>query len=130
MNRLLSLGVIALWATCAIAASGCSKSSAPSTNLATSIPAAANAVKNTAQNAAQSAAGLRCSDEVVWVNLKSRAFHEPGDPYYGKTTHGKYMCRADALAAGYHQAGASHMRVKNMHAPGGVPTPAETASPY
>src|SRR5579884_1404637 len=41
---------------------------------------------------------------MVWVNTKTKVFHEPGDPFYGKTKHGKYMTQADALKAGYRQA--------------------------
>ena len=37
----------------------------------------------------------------VWVNERSRVFHLAGDPYYGRTKHGKYMCERDAAKAGY-----------------------------
>ncbi len=40
----------------------------------------------------------------VWVNTKSKAYHEQGDPLYGHTKHGKYMCPSAATAAGYHLA--------------------------
>jgi hypothetical protein len=39
----------------------------------------------------------------VWVNLKSKVFHEAGDPYYGKTAHGEYLCPAQAKAQGFHK---------------------------
>src|SRR5450631_2020992 len=36
-------------------------------------------------------AGLQCTgDVVVWVNLKSKAYHEAADPYFGRTKNGKY----------------------------------------
>lgn len=41
----------------------------------------------------------------VWVNLNSKAYHEPGDPYYGKTKHGEYLCPSQAKAQGFHPAG-------------------------
>lgn len=41
----------------------------------------------------------------VWVNLKSKVYHEPGDPYYGKTKHGEYLCPSQAKAQGFHRAG-------------------------
>ena len=42
----------------------------------------------------------------VWVNTKSHVYHEPNDPYYGRTKHGKYMCPSQAVKEGYHKAGA------------------------
>jgi hypothetical protein len=52
-------------------------------------------------------ANLHCTgDVVVWVNLKTKAFHESTDPFFGRTVDGKYMCKADAATAGYHEAGA------------------------
>ena len=54
-------------------------------------------------------AGLHCGGtKPVWVNLKSKAYHEAGDPYYGRTHNGEYMCLSDAEAKGYHAAGAAH----------------------
>jgi hypothetical protein len=44
----------------------------------------------------------------VWVNLNTKAYHEAGDPYYGRTKHGQYMCPSQAAAQGYHRAGTQH----------------------
>jgi hypothetical protein len=44
----------------------------------------------------------------VWVNLHTKAYHEPGDPYYGRTKNGQYMCPSQAAAQGYHPAGMRH----------------------
>lgn len=38
--------------------------------------------------------------EAVWVNTKTHVYHEPGDPYYGRTSNGKYMCPSAAKAEG------------------------------
>jgi hypothetical protein len=53
--------------------------------------------------------GLTCSgDVIVWVNLPRKSYHASTDPYFGRTKNGKYMCKADAVTAGYHAAGAMH----------------------
>ena len=60
-------------------------------------------------NVAPVPAGLNCgATQPVWVNLHTKAWHEPGDPYYGRTKNGAYMCASDAAAKGYHAAGAHH----------------------
>ena len=43
--------------------------------------------------------------QAVWVNLKTKVYHEPGDPYYGKTAHGEYLCPSSAKAKGYRPSG-------------------------
>jgi len=77
---------------------------------------------------------LGCSgNDVVWVNLKTKAYHETGDPYYGRTKNGQYMCKAAAVAAGYHMAGATHTHhSKMMNGSGNSPsdngTPTDNAT--
>lgn len=47
--------------------------------------------------------------KAVWVNLNSKVYHEPGDPYYGHTKHGEYLCPSQAKAQGFHPAGGAMM---------------------
>jgi Helix-hairpin-helix motif len=41
---------------------------------------------------------------MVWVNTATKVYHREGDPFYGKTKHGKYMTESDAIQAGYRAA--------------------------
>ncbi len=43
--------------------------------------------------------------QAVWVNLNSKVYHEPGDPAYGKTKRGEYLCPSQATAQGFRPAG-------------------------
>jgi hypothetical protein len=86
---------------------------------ASSAGNAANSMANTAKNSMESAAGAMAAPncgavKAVWVNLNSKAYHEPGDPYYGKTKNGKYMCPSAAKAAGFHPAGSHAMTNESM----------------
>jgi hypothetical protein len=42
------------------------------------------------------------NDPVVWVNLRSKVYHESGSKNYGTTKVGAYMCQKDTLAGGFH----------------------------
>lgn len=57
----------------------------------------------------------------VWVNLSSKAYHEPGDPWYGRSKHGQYMCPSQAAAQGYHPAGARHKGMQSGYGGGAKP---------
>jgi hypothetical protein len=42
------------------------------------------------------------TDAVVWVNLRSKVYHEAGSKSYGATKTGAYMCEKESVAAGFH----------------------------
>jgi len=69
---------------------------------------------------------LHCSGAVVWANSARKSYHLEGDPYYGRTRHGEYMCEDAAIAAGYHKAGARHHRGAKSNMMQGTPEPAAT----
>src|ERR1700736_5491780 len=48
------------------------------------------------------AQGACLNDPIVWVNLRSKVYHESGSRNYGSTKAGAYMCQKDTLAAGFH----------------------------
>ncbi len=54
------------------------------------------------QYASEAEAKTSCrSDGVVWVNLRSRVYHEASSKSYGATKVGAYMCEKDSVAAGF-----------------------------
>jgi hypothetical protein len=51
--------------------------------------------------ASEDTAHQRCpTDMVVWLTLPGNVFIRKGDPRYGTTQRGAYMCERDAIAAG------------------------------
>ncbi|HEY0395575.1 MAG TPA: hypothetical protein VGD01_13845 [Candidatus Elarobacter sp.] len=49
----------------------------------------------------ESAAQVHCpSDTVVWLNTKTKVYHEKGMVYYGHTKQGAYVCKKEADSAG------------------------------
>jgi hypothetical protein len=75
---------------------------APSTGASPGTASYGQAKSAGAMGTAEPVPALNCGGtQPVWVNERSRVFHLAGDPYYGRTKHGKYMCERDAAKAGY-----------------------------
>jgi hypothetical protein len=66
---------------------------------------AAGAMGNAARGAMGAATKPNCGAVApVWVNLNTRRYHEPGDPAYGNTSRGEYLCPSQAKAQGFRPA--------------------------
>lgn len=91
MSRLLT----AFGAAAAICAAGMASAATNAPNAA-----AARAPANTAQHfASEDAARAHCpSDTIVWVNTRSHVYHFAGNPQFGHTKHGTFMCQGEAAS--------------------------------
>ena len=117
---------ILTFAAAAVAVAGCGGSKTTTTATAVAQPTT-EAQRETAAlpqtQVASVPADLKCGAvKPVWVNMHTKAYHEAGDPYYGRTKNGKYMCPSEAAAQGYHAAG-TQTRHKKSTAPASTPTP-------
>ena len=103
------IALLSLCAVFALAACGGGKSSSASSSAssAAATQAASSAPMQAAGGADAAAASVpNCGAvQAVWVNLNSKVYHEPGDPVYGKTKHGEYLCPSQAKAQGFRPAG-------------------------
>lgn len=43
------------------------------------------------------------ADTVVWLNTSSANYHFKGDPWYGRTQRGAYVCKGEADKNGEHR---------------------------
>jgi hypothetical protein len=65
------------------------------------LPVAAGAAAQPTLYPSESAARQACpNDIVVWLNTKSGFYHYKGQKWYGTTTVGAYVCKAEADGAG------------------------------
>ncbi len=103
---LLRYAAVATLATLTLAGCGGKTTTSTTTTKSASMAQPTSGAMAATTAGAMSSTPMDCGAvKPVWVNLKSKAYHEPGDPYYGTTKNGKYMCPSAAQAAGYHAAG-------------------------
>lgn len=108
MSRMRSASfVIATLLLVSLAVSGCGGGSNSGQNAANSAATAAGQAMNGANGPAPVPADLKCKTQIVWVNLSTRVYHEQGDPWYGRTHNGEYMCLPEANLKGYRLAGSN-----------------------
>lgn len=96
-----------LVAALTIALAACGQKSYTRTTAVTPAPVQSGALQSSQSgNAAMLAASpsdLHCGTRApVWANERTKVYHVQGDPYYGHTKHGGYICEQDAVRAGYH----------------------------
>ena len=134
-NTTMAAPAIALAAALLIAGCGGSKSTSTTTDVTTKT----GGTMGTGMKGAVSAADVHCAsgDPVVWLNLKKKTIHEAGDPYYGKTKNGKYLCLSDAQSMGGHLSGSAKNGMsasggkhrRHSRGAGAEDVPAATATP-
>lgn len=120
-------------AAVALLAAGCGNSSnSSSSTTSSSAPAPAETTASQMSGGSMSAAApipasLHCTDAIVWANVSKKTYHMSGDPYYGRTKHGEYMCEGMAESKGYHLAGTPHNHTgSQMNGATATPSPAST----
>lgn len=97
-----SLALLALATTLPAQTPASSSPQTPAPPAATAPAATAPATK-LPRPALQEAPGG--GPDKVWVNTNSSTYHCPGDRFYGKTAHGRYMTEPAAKSAGAHGVG-------------------------
>ncbi|HEY1975047.1 MAG TPA: hypothetical protein VGG89_00700 [Candidatus Baltobacteraceae bacterium] len=99
---------------CCLVACGGNKSTSAA---ATPVEGASNGtLTNGTQMSSENASNIPDCGAVkaVWVNTKTKVYHEPGDPRYGHTKHGKYMCPSQAKKEGDRPAGGAKHHSNSM----------------
>ncbi len=66
------------------------------------LPVPAPAALDKGQFKTEAEAKTSCpTDNVVWVNRRSKVYHDSTSKSYGKTKNGAYMCEKESTAAGF-----------------------------
>jgi len=112
---------------------GCSGGASNTSSTATTAPQAVTTAATTTMQGPAAApapipASLTCKGAIVWVNMSKKAYHMAGDPFYGRTKNGMYMCQAAADAKGYHMAGMPRRHTGSHMMQGAAPTPAPAST--
>ncbi|MGA8474327.1 MAG: hypothetical protein WB681_04590 [Candidatus Cybelea sp.] len=102
-KRILAATSLVAVAFALVACGGSKSSNANATTAASTQPGANGSAREESMPNCGAA-------QAVWVNLKTKVYHEPGDPRYGKTKSGEYLCPSQAAAQGFRPAGAGERR--------------------
>ncbi len=124
-KSMISVLVVVALAACGGGKSASSSTAASAAPVASTMGGAMSSMKGAMQaGMSADAASLSCGAmKPVWVNMATHVYHEPNDPYYGKTKHGGFMCPSAAAKAGYHAAGAGKRAMHGKHAGATMGTP-------
>lgn len=94
-----------LVAALAFTLTACGQKAYTRTTAVTPAPILSGPLHRSAGNSTMLAAsptGLHCGTQApVWANERTKVYHLQGDPYYGRTKHGGYICEQDAVRAGF-----------------------------
>jgi hypothetical protein len=106
----ICIAAIALLAGCGQKASTRNNSVTSPAPVASTAPGAqSQSAGAPAASTAPVPAGMDCGGgQPVWINERSHVYHVAGDPWYGRTKHGRYLCERDARKEGYHESKVAH----------------------
>ena len=109
MQKLLAIGVVTIslasFGTCSAQSTSPPSQTPPPAKTAPTHASHSTSKSSVQQFKTEADAKSHCgTDQVVWGNTSSHVLHDFGTKYYGKTTHGAYMCKGLAVNAGYHEA--------------------------
>lgn len=106
MRAFALTAILAVTLSALVACSG-AKSGNAANDAARTAASAAGAMNRAADDNAGTGKPNCGAVQPVWVNLNTKVYHQPGDPMYGKTKHGEYLCPSQASSQGFRPAGGS-----------------------